>query len=81
MRCPCCHKEKTGEYFHVLSTDIKDFHFNYCCTDCLSERLRVPRHIKFAFTENDKEEIRKIVKEELEKSLDINIKASLGLSE
>ena len=65
MKCPVCSKEKIGEYFHVLSVDIDQHKFNYCCSDCLAEHLKIPRHIKFKFTDEDREEIRKIVREEL----------------
>lgn len=67
MKCPVCCIDKQGEYFHVLSVDLREFRFNYCCSDCLAERLRVPRHIQFKFTEEDNEEIRKIVREEIAK--------------
>jgi hypothetical protein len=69
MLCPCCRVDRTGEYFHVLSPDIrKEFHFNYCCSNCLADRLfpQIVKHIKFRFSEEDKEEIRKIVRDILE---------------
>jgi hypothetical protein len=69
MKCPVCRIDKIGEYFHVLSVDINQFKFNYCCSDCLAEHLRVPRHIKFVFTDEDREEIRKIVREEIRRGI------------
>lgn len=71
MLCPVCRIEKHNEYFHVLNPDIRHERFNYCCSDCLAERLRVPRHIKFIFTEEDKEEIKRIVWGEIVRLLDM----------
>lgn len=67
MLCPSCRVEKHNEYFHVLNPDIRHERFNYCCSDCLAERLRVPKHIQWKLTEEDKEEIRQIARNEIER--------------
>lgn len=66
MQCPCCSKE-IDSYLHVLAVDANKF--NYCCSDCLAERLRVPllKNVKFALTDEDKEEIQQVARNEIEK--------------
>lgn len=66
--CPSCNRNIEGEYLNVLAVDVD--RFNYCCSECLAQHLRVPRHIQWKLTDEDKEEIRKIVYEELELLID-----------
>lgn len=62
MICPCCNQDKEGEYLHVIA--VAPNKFNYCCDNCLA--ARIISKFKFKFSDEDKEEIRRIVREEID---------------
>jgi protein-arginine kinase activator protein McsA len=65
MICSCCQRDKTDEYLHPLANGATTEIVTAVCVDCLAAHIAKHLRIQFVFSEQDKEEIRHIVKHEL----------------